>query len=367
MDLIAHLALMLNARGIVPDVVTFEAPHNLTPEGVNAAYGVDAKFRVRLLHGWKKRLPGELHIWGFNNQLRMIRNDYHLFINLSNTDAFSPNHPTILYVQYPRKARALSRYTNIHAMHPKAKPKVGRAALLDLLVRLVYSLRRAPNGATQVVCNSEFTRRRFGRVYPYYARHHSIRVIYPTYVDTGHPIPPLSRKSNSVIHIGRFSESKSQRELVVLASSVPSVEFFLVGFARHGDRYLAKCREARSQSGAQNVRLFVNATAADRQRLLDQSKVYLHSTRNEPFGLGVLHGIVLGGCIPLVPNSGGQREIVPIEALRYESLSELPTKLSALLTDPTRQARYRSELLAKAKVFEFSAFCDNWNSLLETR
>ena len=45
--------------------------------------------------------------------------------------------------------------------------------------------------------------------------------------------------------------------------------------------------------------------------------------RNEPFGITTVQAIA-AGCIPIVPDSGGQREIVGNASLRYSGLDDVP-------------------------------------------
>ncbi len=57
------------------------------------------------------------------------------------------------------------------------------------------------------------------------------------------------------------------------------------------------------------------------KQILLSSQFYMHNLRNEPFGISTVEAIA-AGCIPLVHNSGGQKEIVPIELLRFEDAED---------------------------------------------
>jgi glycosyltransferase involved in cell wall biosynthesis len=59
------------------------------------------------------------------------------------------------------------------------------------------------------------------------------------------------------------------------------------------------------------------------------SRFFLHSTRNEPFGVSTVQAIGMG-CVPVVHDSGGQREVVLADQLRYRDVTEAVEKLRNL-------------------------------------
>jgi glycogen synthase len=55
----------------------------------------------------------------------------------------------------------------------------------------------------------------------------------------------------------------------------------------------------------------------------------MHNLRNEPFGISTVEAIA-AGCVPIVHNSGGQREIVPFDDLRFNDKIEAVEKVKNL-------------------------------------
>ena len=63
-----------------------------------------------------------------------------------------------------------------------------------------------------------------------------------------------------------------------------------------------------------------NISRTNLRTILHKSKVYLHTSENEPFGVSIIEAMS-SGCIPIVPNCGGPQEFVP-KGLRYENVDE---------------------------------------------
>jgi glycosyltransferase involved in cell wall biosynthesis len=68
------------------------------------------------------------------------------------------------------------------------------------------------------------------------------------------------------------------------------------------------------------VKLLPNISRRELRDVLRRSKVYLHTSKNEPFGISIIEAMS-SGCIPIVPDSGGPKEFVP-KQLRYERVEE---------------------------------------------
>ena len=77
--------------------------------------------------------------------------------------------------------------------------------------------------------------------------------------------------------------------------------------------------------------------------MLEQMTFSLHACRIEAFGIAVAEMASMG-CVPFVPSTGGAREIVEDEDLRYASDDEAVEKILALLENPERVAELRDQL-----------------------
>ncbi|MFQ5335226.1 MAG: glycosyltransferase, partial [Flavobacteriales bacterium] len=91
--------------------------------------------------------------------------------------------------------------------------------------------------------------------------------------------------------------------------------FHIIGFVNE-PQYFAQCKDFVEQHGLNNVTLMPDLPIEKRSRVLAESEFFLHSLRNEPFGITTVQAIA-AGCIPVVHDSGGQKEVVPNDRLRY--------------------------------------------------
>ena len=79
-----------------------------------------------------------------------------------------------------------------------------------------------------------------------------------------------------------------------------------------------------------NIVFITNASIKLLKQILQRRKVFLHTALDEPFGISIVQSIA-AGCVPLVHDSGGPREIVPNKELRFKTVSEARIKLDKAL------------------------------------
>jgi alpha-1,2-mannosyltransferase len=74
----------------------------------------------------------------------------------------------------------------------------------------------------------------------------------------------------------------------------------------------------------ERVKIITNAKRETLKQLLACSRVYLHSKKNEHFGISIVEAMSLG-CIPVVHDSGGPKEFVP-DTFRFKTIEEAADK-----------------------------------------
>lgn len=94
----------------------------------------------------------------------------------------------------------------------------------------------------------------------------------------------------------------------------------------------------------------------DKESLLAESKFAIHTRPHEAFGITVAE-LVRAGCVPFVPDTGGQTEIVPIRELQFSSVSEAVQKIDFILKDEEMQQRILHQLGGKEDLFAVDNFC----------
>ena len=112
-------------------------------------------------------------------------------------------------------------------------------------------------------------------------------------------------KSKQVVQVTRVVPGKRLEEFMQIAARLSEYKFMMVGASsRENPEYARKLLE----KAPSNVE-YIEARIRDRPELVEESKVYLH-TSVEP-GINISLGQALGaGCIPVAPESGGGAEIV---------------------------------------------------------
>jgi glycosyltransferase involved in cell wall biosynthesis len=79
-------------------------------------------------------------------------------------------------------------------------------------------------------------------------------------------------------------------------------------------------------------------------KFLGEAKVYLHLMKGEHFGITIVEAMS-AGCVPVVHDSGGPREIVDGEiGFRWKSIEDVPVLTrEAMKTSPSTAASTRAE------------------------
>jgi len=139
----------------------------------------------------------------------------------------------------------------------------------------------------------------------------------------------------------------------------------LIGFADKPCTYLNDCQRYVGERNINNVDFDVNVSLTKKRDLLQSAKLFIHPNINEPFGISTAESI-LNGCLPLVHDSGGQREIVPFKELRFNALDEIPTMLNKLSKSSDHLDRLQKKLTDLCRErFDFKVFKANMHTQID--
>jgi len=351
-----EIVRLLNQDGIVPDIFALRANRKLTKE-------TDLRFRLIKLPAYVVGLY-EVKIIALNRMMCKYAARYDLMINSNNCLVAAPKTATtIAYVHFPREARIASGHVDL--AFPDGKPLHQTNAVYRVYRAFLDSLRRRTvvGANTQIVANSHFTKDHLLEVYPQVGPK-SIRVIYPPVTVTT-TAPSNSERRHVVCTLGRFSPDKRQLEQIEIARELPELPFEILGYVGDGGsrRYYARCQKLISNQGIKNVTLLPNLTSQQVGEKLRSARLCMHNLRNEPFGISTVEAIA-AGCLPLVHDSGGQREIVDLDALRFTDRTDAVNKIKFLLSEsPTN---YQARLLTSLSRFSTSTFKRRFRTLLES-
>ena len=163
------------------------------------------------------------------------------------------------------------------------------------------------------ITNSHFTADKYKRVYGIPAD----IVIYPPCIES---VDLDTFSGEGVVSLGSFHPNKRQLFQLRIAKQLPEISFTLIGSSASSD-YYHRCMKYINNHNIKNVTLKRDASSRDVNKALKENKIFLHSMQQEPFGISTVEALN-AGCIPVTHDSGGQREIVSDETLRYTTETE---------------------------------------------
>ena len=102
----------------------------------------------------------------------------------------------------------------------------------------------------------------------------------------------------------------------------------------------------------------------DKERFMLSATYALHAERDEAFGIAIAE-YVKAGCIPLIPDVGGPKEIVADKALEFRTVPEAAQTLARLVSDNSfREERHR-HCASRAAEFSRTAYESRQNDVIK--
>ncbi len=146
-------------------------------------------------------------------------------------------------------------------------------------------------------------------------------VIWPPARSRTLPAAPADRAG--FLFLSRFEEFKRADAMLNLAKAFPEQRFTLAGAVVGEDhKYVARLRRRIASEDLANVAIVENPSETQVAGLLTSHVMFVFPARWEHFGIVTVEAIQ-AGLLPLVHDTGGQREIVPCESLRFLSDEDL--------------------------------------------
>jgi len=152
-----------------------------------------------------------------------------------------------------------------------------------------------------------------------------VNVLYPPISDFFKIDDKKLSKNNLVVTVTRISNDKRPETIPKIAKLTTSnIKFIIIGNCRTSaelNTLKILQRVIHSLNLKEKVKLIINTSKEKQHEILQKSKVYLHPfVPYEAFGISVVEAM-FAGCIPIVPDIAGLKEIVP-KQFRYTSLEE---------------------------------------------
>jgi glycosyltransferase involved in cell wall biosynthesis len=166
---------------------------------------------------------------------------------------------------------------------------------------------------------------------------------------------------DGVISIGRFTPEKEHLTQLSIASKLPDITFRICGSAKtpYYLQWFKYLKAKAEEMELKNVEFYPNIPIDNLLKLIGTSKVFIHTMEYEDFGLTTCESIA-GGCVPCVIDSGGQKEIVPTDNLRFQNVNEAVKIIKRIvnLRKPDF-IRIKNRLFEHVKQFDEVFFKDN--------
>jgi hypothetical protein len=232
--------------------------------------------------------------------------------------------------------------------------------LLPQLVRYSPGLRGMPFRSARLLYRVML--RRFSPIYDYHADNHYVinsqytadlfeaahgvrlPVIYPP-IDlssrsfTGDDLP----QRDTITFFSRVADAKRPERVIELAARHPRLRCVIMGSVPpHRAAYFETLKVLARELGRPDIVFLATPTNAQVREELARTRYYVFPAHDEHFGMTTPEAIG-SGAIPFVHDSGGQREIVPDERLRFtdDTFFSQFEKLLALTETELNQMRMR--------------------------
>ncbi len=176
----------------------------------------------------------------------------------------------------------------------------------------------------------------------------------------------LYKSSNSdrediAIAIGRLVPEKRFHLLAEIARKLPKTRFLIIGSVENTDDPYYKSLE---RNAPPNLSMVLSPLRKVRD-VVSRAKVYVHCAENEHFGITIVEAMA-AGCVPVVHDSGGPREIVTEDVgYRWRNTDEASQLISKVMGNETLRARLSHHASTRAEVFNTKAFESSLASTLK--
>lgn len=337
-----EMIAVLNALGIVPEVLSFTPPE--IGATVGRSFGLpDLAYRytrvapVPLMRGYMWQ------VLAINRLTRARHADYDLVVN--SNDTLFGLHPTANYVQY------------VHYASPGRTPYRYRTSpprrLYGELMKRLTLMSGPPRLDDTIYTVSDYSRQAILDLHPALDPS-QVRLIHPPSYDEA-ALVASGQRARRCMSVGAFIAEKHQLHQLQMAARLPELDFLIAGSVT-SKRYYATCTAYQQAHHIDNATLAPDMPYADLQAALRESLFFVHSKHNEPFGIVTVQAIA-AGCIPVVHDSAGQREIVPFPELRYTDVTQAVAILRDLLAkSPAEHFALRVELQQHIRRFSRQTF-----------
>jgi len=154
-------------------------------------------------------------------------------------------------------------------------------------------------------------------------------------------------KENLVITVGRIGPEKRMELFLDIARRMPHVDFAIIGSVSPEKKSYSEMLRMAAPSNVS----FVLSPLRKVKDLLGKAKVYVHCALNEHFGITIVEAMA-AGCVPVVHNSGGAREIVTSDiGHKWENVDEASMQIRNLMESDVVRRGFSKAAATRSSLF----------------
>lgn len=193
------------------------------------------------------------------------------------------------------------------------------------------------------------------------------------------------KKENVILHVGRFdvdfheSNYKKQDVMIdifkkMIDAGLGNWKFKLVVGVRDGDE--EKLNKLKAISEGYPIDLIINIPNQKLWEYYSKAKIYWHATgygedlqkypeKAEHFGISTVEAMG-SGCVPVVFNAGGQKEIIENNKNGYlcNSIEDFISRTNALIKDENLLKKISLASIERANIFTGNKFCKELKKII---
>ena len=178
---------------------------------------------------------------------------------------------------------------------------------------------------------------------------------------------PVPRDPHRILYLGRICQEKNILDIVRIVESArmksgTDLTLHLAGPVTP-DEYGDQVRRVAEEKPW--IRLVGPVYAQDKADFLGSGNYAVHTRRDEEFGISITE-YLKAGCVPIVPDDGGSREIVDSPALTYHTNEEAADILTRLLQDEAFREEQRAHYRKRAGHFSRETYLATQQTLLNS-
>src|SRR6266849_2165166 len=171
----------------------------------------------------------------------------------------------------------------------------------------------------------------------------------------------VQSRENLVVTIGRIVPEKRFHLFVELARIVPKTRFVAIGsLSGETSAYYDQLKK----SAPENVS-FVLSPLRKVRDILGRAMAYVHCAENEHFGITIVEAMA-AGCVPIVHDSGGPKEIVTSDVgFRWSNLSVAARQIVMLAENDSLRRELSAAASVRARRFRPEVFESEMTRILK--